>query len=362
MSRFQAGYFVEAILRELANENIQSQIGKILLNLSHFEMESNSDLEIKKPDCIAIVVNNLISRGLPTLPSTFIEDRIANTFIKTNKTSSDSQFSYRFTNDELQEEILRALHIIEPRLNKDHIPKDFYSSKKNTVRLLKEFIPITIGDFYLQLLTKHRKILNIFDNSKLDFNINTIKNELSDDDFFDFSIELPYLINSKAGIGINIIENNEVNTDFKHAEFLSDSLKSVNWCSNAKIKDINFEQPDEELQKVVDFTFNEYFDTLRKNYTSPLYRNEYGLNALQIALTPLAIARVQKAIVTHILSGDLNLKSSDWKIAVVERDVPAAFLAIEDLNNTFNKPCAVFINKGTQGISFLIMVMAYQHF
>lgn len=335
MSRFQAGYFIEAIIKEMANGDSKSQIGRLLKYLSHFDLQSNKDLTVNNSDSIVAVVNNLISRGLPTLPTTFIEDRIGNTFIKTKKTTDRNSFSYKFVNDELHSEILRSLFIIDPRFGVKNIKSDYYENEI-TKQLITDFIPVNIGEYFIQLLTKKRKISSIYENSRLNYSISEQQKGLFDDDLFDFSVELPYLINDNAGLSINFEENkNEINTDYKHQELVAEALKTINWSSNAKIRNFGYGHIDDEAQKIIDFTFDDYFDNLRKNYKSPLYKSDYGLNAMQIALTPLAIARIQKTIVIHILSGDLSLTAKKWKIAVIERDVPAAFLAIEDLKKIF---------------------------
>ena len=85
------------------------------------------------------------------------------------------------------------------------------------------------------------------------------------------------------------------------------------------------------------FTQSSYFDIIRENYNSPLYNTEDGIEALQIALTPPAIARIQKVLLEAINAGVLDLSAKTWKIGVIERDVPCAFLAIEDLKQHFNK-------------------------
>ncbi|MBN2893748.1 MAG: hypothetical protein JXL97_17900 [Bacteroidales bacterium] len=336
MSRFHAGYFIEPIIKELAKNDFKSPIGKLLKYLSYFDLQANSDLSITNSDPIVAVVNNLISRGLPTLPSTFIEDRIANTFIKSNKVTDLNDFTYKFVNDELHPEIIRSLYIIDPRFKVENIDKSFFENNTISEALFKEFIPVNIGEFFVQLLTKKRKISNIYENSENRLNISASQKDSLENDFFDFSVELPYLIKDNSGLTINFESTSEHDKDFKHQEIIDDALKSLKWSLNAKLSGFNYETIDEEAQKIIDFTFDEYFDILRKNYKSPLYNHDFGLNAMQIALTPLAVARLQKTILTYILAGNLHLSAKEWKIAVVERDVPAAFLAVEDLSNTFN--------------------------
>ncbi len=75
-----------------------------------------------------------------------------------------------------------------------------------------------------------------------------------------------------------------------------------------------------------------YVHLMQENYTKPLYADQSGLDALQIALSPLAIARLQRSVLEAAKSGVLPLEAEIWKIAVLERDVPCAWLGTEDLH------------------------------
>ncbi len=339
MAKLQAGYFIEPIIKTLAENTKKSSIGKLLEYLSYFDFESNKEVKIDNPDPVVVVANNLISRGLPTTPTTFIEDRIATTFVKSSKFSNENNFEYRFINDELNQEILRALHIIEPRLTKEKINRFLYDNNKLSKYFINEFVPVNIGVFFLQLLTKDRKLSNIYKNSETTLNGNDENAELFDNKpfKFDFSVELPYKINGTEGLSVNFeTPTAQIEKDYKQQELLEEALAKMDWASNAKISSFNYENFSEDEQKIINFTFDDYFDNLRQNYRTPLYNTDYGLDAMQIALTPLAVARIQKVIISYILSGHLNLKAEKWDIAVIERDVPAAFLAIEDLTKTIN--------------------------
>lgn len=58
---------------------------------------------------------------------------------------------------------------------------------------------------------------------------------------------------------------------------------------------------------------------------------------LQLALTPVAIARFQKVFLEALITGRLELNKKRWKILVEENDVPFADIAIKDLQNTFEQ-------------------------
>ncbi len=334
MPQLQAGYFINAIFDEFVKDKKDLKNKKLLHYLSYFELITDKKLNISNDDSVVVVLNNIISRGLPTYPSIFVEDRIANTFLKTKKHTFNNSFSYKFINDELNPEIYRALHIIDPTLNIKNIKPDFYSNNLSK-ELLNNFIPVNIGQYFIQLLTKNRKAKNIFNNYAYKESFIDITEETFADKTFDYSVQLPYKIKDKNGLTIQLTSpKDKLNIDYLEQEKLFDSLSAINWKDNALITNFS-EQDKSETQKIVDFTFDDFFDTLRKNYETPLYNTDYGLDAMQIALTPLAVARIQKTIVNYILAEKLSLYDENWEIGIIERDVPAAFLAIEDLKQHF---------------------------
>lgn len=60
-------------------------------------------------------------------------------------------------------------------------------------------------------------------------------------------------------------------------------------------------------------------------------------NSLQIVLSPLAIARVEKMLLQALLSDVLDFNANEWNILVVERDVPCAAIAVDLLKESFEK-------------------------
>jgi len=51
----------------------------------------------------------------------------------------------------------------------------------------------------------------------------------------------------------------------------------------------------------------------------------------QLLLTPMAVARIQKVLLQLIIMQVMSLESNIWNILIIERDVPCATLAVEDL-------------------------------
>ncbi len=336
MYQLQAGYFSQALLENFKNDIYSHYIESIIKYLSYFEVQSNKNLDISEDaDPAAVIVNNIISRGLPTIPSCFVEDLLSTTFLKTKKKNYGISFKYEFINDELRELILRALFIIDPRLTANKLKEVINFTDEEAQlkqKFLFEFIPVEIGEYFIQLLSINRSLKSVFEHTSIASQMNV---EVFDE-IIDFAIENPFVENDVKGLLIDLKKYEPIeNIDYLQEEKKNELLRKINWKGILRITDTS--TADENAQEVINFTFSKYFDFLRKNFTSPLYRTQAGLDALQLALTPLEIARIQKIIVSLILSGNLSLNADEWKIAIIERDIPGAFIALEDLKQHFNR-------------------------
>ncbi len=61
-----------------------------------------------------------------------------------------------------------------------------------------------------------------------------------------------------------------------------------------------------------------------------------------LALIPHAIARVQLGVILGMLDGHLDLGDQAWRIAVIEREVPCARLAVQDLIELIHHLCGLY--------------------
>lgn len=329
MIQLQAGYISQAIIEDFCKLKNGDKFKKLFNYLSYFDIDTNDDFGAKPTDPIAVVVDKMISRGLPTYPSSFVEDIISNTFLKIRKSTEGGFFKYSFVNDELKEEIIRSFYIIEPRIKLENF--GLLPENKVLSGFFSEFIPQNIGEYMLQLFSEQRTFYDIIKKEVAEKNYNSplLNTELQ------WTVQFPYEINANRGITLEFTtEKDYLNSDQIKKQNLLEFLDQSGWKTNVLITDSGLW--DSEAQKVINATFDDFFDNLRKNFKSPLYSDEYGLIAIQIALSPLAIARIQKTILHQIHRGKLNLNAKQWKIAIIERDVPAAFLAIEDLKQIFN--------------------------
>ncbi len=88
--------------------------------------------------------------------------------------------------------------------------------------------------------------------------------------------------------------------------------------------------------KTIDFEkIAPIIDYLNSKETEKITISEFDPVLMQMVFSPLAMARVQKAIIEALLTDKLQLSSDKWLILVEEKDVPCAALALEDLKQMF---------------------------
>ena len=341
--QYKAGYFFNSIFDLFLNKTVKEKVEKIVFQLSHFNLETSDELKHQQVDsCSEIkLIHNLIERGVPTIPSTFIEDLFATIFGLTKRDISElNNISHNFVSDSLSDDIYRAIHIIDPRINKTNQFIDIQAKTKLQGKGFKldfhySLVPEYLGQAYIQLIEEDRDFRSLLNSAGLDNEIQQNFQSILDEKN-DFVIEMPYEFNSSKGITIEIDEApSETKYKFEIDKQKKELCKTISWSEPFVIDKQKFTENSGALKPLMDFTYNEYFDTIGKNYRNPVYNTSSGLNALQFALTPLAIGRLHKTIIEYLLSGNLKLNDENWKIGVIERDVPCAHLAFQDLKLHF---------------------------
>lgn len=359
--QYQAGYILDGI-REILIDHFKNdkdyifRIDGLLHSLSYFEIETNADIEYKIDiNPLFYVANNLVTRGHPTRPSLNLAKRISEIleFARIEKTEIGE---IKFINNEIEsgfkEKIFSALHIIDPKLTTEYQETAYRLGHFNNLgsdaekNFIFKFVKHYIGDYFTQLLETQKSIDKTLEFAKY---TDGKTNKFRDKHFLnlltsynrqnvDFSIEFPYSIVNKNGIIVEVDgrQHHEIKAQKQLDIQRNEALNIANY-SVLRIKTTEFNIIKERLQGLINLSEKyEYFQHLKENFNNPLYETEQGKDALQLALSPFAIARLQKTIIEFILSGTLKLNAEKWKICVIERDVPCAFLAIEDLMQLLN--------------------------
>ncbi|MBI5220188.1 MAG: ATP-dependent DNA helicase RecQ [Bacteroidia bacterium] len=330
--QLQAGYIFDFVKNKLLSENKSSEVLSLLEYLSYFEVDSTLTESNPNDKPELAVLNNLLSRGLPTRPSLFIENIFLNSLAIGEQIPDTLGNIETLTNNSFNpvaQYLFKALHIIDPRVIPDRARFQIQQSfefdnigSKYEEDFLFTHAPRILGAEWFQLLESQREFTSI-----VNFDNNFTRQRT------DFSIEFPFHINDKKGIVIEIDgshhwENqNQIILDEQRDKAVSE----VGWQNTLRIKTTSFDRIENQFSILKELASQPYFQNTKLNYQTPLYFDRDGLKALQLILSPFAIARVQKILIQNLLQGKLSLTATKWKVAVIERDVACAAIAIADL-------------------------------
>ena len=344
--QYQAGYILDSINETLKQKEFdRGKVTGLLKHLSCFDLDTTTNTDKKSDDPFVSVIHNLISKGIPTRPSIFIEKEFSTAFGKSQLDTSDFaeqlgniKYLPNFT-DEEQQNIFAALHLVDPRLK---LTESNYAFKYKAngeceqssfeKKFLFEYLPSQNLEFLSQLFESQRKI-------------NTIVKPEAAKEFHsqqvDFSFEFPYLHeNAFTLYGEKKVTyyNTGWIIEIDGAKFHTEKeQKLLDEQRDNAIKDTKW-----QTKRITDFNKTDFKELVSKSASIKIVKENFNkkiegnwLQILQLTLSPFAIARVQKTIVELILSNNLDLKKKQWNILAIERDVPCVNTAIEDLKQQF---------------------------
>lgn len=359
--QLKAGYFTNGIETLKTSEAMGQKVDALMESLSYFDLDTNIELSDTCDDPAVALMYNIVSRGTPTYASQFVEDILSTTIGKTLKRISDTgTISRDIQKQEVRDMVFRALHVIDPRV-KPAMPKSANGKNSKVFEYLLNGAVPSQGDFIFQIAETGRRYEDFFRFSgKHSRQVNDPSGNPAGDFLqqkCELSFSAPYsdITADAVTYHFSADRNGIDTTDYITEDIISAQLRQINVQGRVIVRDS--QDPYDRTEELSCFTQSPYFDILRQNYQSPLYNTEDGIEAMQIALTPLAIARVQKVLLEAINSGTLSLQAKSWDICVLERDVPCAFLAIEDLRQHFNR----FFTLENQGRKFPAVKLDIYH-
>ena len=350
MPQLQAGYYLEfvknALSKHFASE--KDKVEGLYYALSFFELDTSNSIQINNDniDSVVAVANNLISRGLPTKTPLNIENQIAEAFDVSGIAQDDLgaiKFKDAKFNEKSLELLFNSLHIIDPRINLetqltayDLKYKDYFGSDAEKVFYFNH-LPRYFGKYITQIIEPQRyfeSILSYSQKPKEEIKSYLNRNFLNilekfDIQKVDFALEYPYFIEDSKGIVIEIDGRQHLDEQQKFLDFERDNaVKTANW-NTLRIATSEFKTIQNKLSVFDSLRTSSYFSILKNNYEKNILNS--SINELQLTLSPIAIARIQKVLIQYILAGKLNLNATFWNICVIERDVPCATLAVQNL-------------------------------
>lgn len=324
--QFFAGYILDAVEEEYKGTEIERNIEALYHSLSAFDVKSNIPLDYNDNcDSKLAVLANIISRGLPTKAPVLVEEDFSKLFNISTPPHEDEVILYKSTHSISSNAINEALHIIDPRFDVGCYNGDMLESNFEKT-FINRYLEGTDSEYLIQILEPQRPLSTI---------VNIPDRKFSKDQRVDFALEIPYG-DTKTGFIIELDGKPFHSNIFQRLRDERRDRMALRggWDTYRieQLKNDNFLSSWES-----EASSSNYLKTIKKNYLKALTGkwNE----TLQIVLSPIAIARVERMLVEAMMSNALDLSSEEWNIVVVERDVPCAAIALDDLKEKFNRLC-----------------------
>ena len=321
-TQFFASYQLDAVrnLTQSADEDTQKKIQGLYRQLSAFEVAAPFDIGASiydDVDPILAVLNNIVTRGLPTRTSPTIEDAFESLG---NKKLDDNlgALNYNINGLELND-ILLALYAIDGRLTLD---ENTYCSSNLESDFEKDFILRKAPEELRQVFMPQRSLMSITGQ------------RAHHSQRVDFACEFPYPVIDKdgkenRGFVIEIDGANYHNTERSRA---SDDNRTAVLISKGwdclRIRDIN------NFAQITTLLKNEYFTKVKEAWRKTF--DSSWIRSLQFTLSPIGVARIQKTLIEAMITGRVDYKRETLNILALERDVPCVALALKDLADSFN--------------------------
>lgn len=318
--QFHAAYQLDAVCKALKSVD-KNKLDGLYKNISDFEVQTPFDIgatihEDVHP--ILAVLNNIITRGLPTKASPFLENAFADLG---NQLLEDRLGGIAYDINGLNgEDLFLAMHLIDPRwkITKNNYKKDVLDSDLEIAYITEKASPIL-----RQLLQPQRALSSIR-------SISTNRSQR-----VDFAFEFPYATGNGKETEFHgcVIELDGENYHSKPNQHLLDChrnqvLNSEKWYC-IRLKEDEIEEP---------FSHYNYLGSDYVRCCEQVYNKSFDsswVNVLQLVLSPIAIARLEKTILEALMTEVLDFSATRWKVLVKEHDVPCAALAFEELREMF---------------------------
>lgn len=330
MTELFSGQLLQAVKTQINNSEERNFWMQICKDLSVFYCKNNrlnsDDNEHEHP--IFSVIDNQLSRGLPTLSSINIERQFAETFALTTEAISNiGSITFDFSEDATN--FLRCLVIADSRTNELNNETTFQTWEQHGgSEFEKAFFEnrfLHFGNKANQLLQLQRTISSI------------VGGRVSGQDLFydqttDFIIEFPQAENFPRGLVIEI-DGGQHNVEPQISkDNLRNHFANENGYQTVRIKTTEVNNiPQDKKNQIEQYLLHPYSQIFSQNISTPLFNTENGLDYLQLFLSPFAIARVQKTIIKAIKKNLIDLTKENLSIAIIERDLPCGKSAIDDL-------------------------------
>ena len=333
----QAGYYLEYLqsLRPELEDKSALDVQWATKRLCTFSVEERNFLSSKDAHAptgiwrqILSVYHNLLVRGNPTYPTLEVERFLVSCVSKAIpiEESDDEKtivFRDRLTGS-LRSTWLKLLE--QAHVAVDHRCADFHGGTESIEeeKFLREASK-RISPSIFQLVQCQRPLstlLNVSDatgfyDQRVDFSLETKDNKVV--------IEID---------GRQHSEEKQQALDRRRQEFLEKNNWKVVRVPASEVQRNQVEHAMAMLEQ--HFEDDPFLSIAASNFRHPIGEEEVGRAAQQLVLVPVAVARVQWALLWALMNGQLDLGKQVLNIVVVEEDVPCAYLAVWDFITSLN--------------------------
>ena len=324
--QFFAGYILDAVEEEYKSTDIEGETEGLYHSLSSFDVKSNIPLD-NNTDCDSklAVLANIISRGLPTKAPIYIEELFSEHFNISKRTEEGSSIRFSSNHAISKEDINNALHVIDPRFDIESYNGDMLESSFEKA-FIERYLKGSGSEYLIQILEPQRPLSSI---------VSIPDRKFSKEQRVDFALEIPYG-DSRTGFILELDGKQYHSNIFQRLRDERRDRMSLNggW-DTYRIDQIHNNDFIVNWEK--EASASKFLTTLKNNYRKTL-SGKWNEN-LQIVLAPLAIARIERMMVEAMMSSALDVNAEEWNIIVIERDVPCAAVAIEDLKDKYMHLC-----------------------
>jgi len=329
MTELFSGQILQAVKNQINKSDKKDFWLRICKDLSTFYCKNNllnsEGNEQEHP--IFSVIDNQLSRGLPTIPTINIERQFAEIFGLTEEaTSNIGSMTFDFTED--AEEFLRCLVIADSRPNALNSETTFQTWEEHGG---SDFEKVFFETKFQQFANKANQLL------QLQRNISSVVEKKVGEDLFafqtiDFLLEFPQAENFPNGLVIEIDGSQHNLNPQLQKDNLRNHFANENHYQTVRIKTAEVNNiPTEKKNQIAQYLQHPYSQYFSQNISSPLFNTENGLDYLQLFLSPFGIARVQKAFIKSIKKNLIDISKENLSIAIIERDLPCGKSAIDAL-------------------------------
>lgn len=333
--QYHAGYILDEIAEALKKLSTQkNSVAERLANyLCSFDVRASRPLDVPNNiDSKWTVLHNMVVRGLPTIAPLMLQDIFNESFNSSLKPESSNPSIHYGINNIDPEKVYEALHTIDPRFSIENYNGDMLESgfEKN---FIEKKLKGSSSEHLIQLLEPQRKLSTI---------IRLPDNRFKHDQRVDFALELPCGSEDEQPVGFIL----EIDGDAYHSNIFQrmydesrDSAAARNNWDTYRLRESQEHSflSNWEYETSRNSSVNNYLQCIKRNYQKKI-EGEWA-KYLQLVLSPLAVARIEKVIIQAVLNGTLDAAAEKWNIIVIERDVPCAVMAIKHLKQAHYHIC-----------------------